>query len=142
MAILYESSFIRSVFEKMDKQKLEVLIKQTMETIQSLLILVPPMVVDCCPYPDMESRAYPAKKAGGSTSERCVTIRSALFYSYQGESAARHGEYGSISNESHAQFPHTSSQENTTSEESFTNSKGTATKEKLPLNEFEVLLNM
>ena len=139
MAILYESSFIRSVFEKMDKQKLEVLIKQTMETIQSLLILVPPMVVDCCPYPDMESRAYPAKKAGGSTLERCVTTQSALFYSYQGELVARPGEYAPISNEFLAQFSHSSLQENAISEESFTNSEGTASKEKLPLNEFEVL---
>ena len=98
MTILRENIFIRSVFEKMENQKLQLLIKQVVENIQSFLTLVPPMVVDCSLHPDLESGAYSLKEAAGSTLEQCVTTQSALFYSYQGEAIASCGEYAFIAN--------------------------------------------
>ena len=94
MNILYENTLIKSVFEKMDQRQLHLVIKQAMEIIQSFLTLLPPMVVDCYPYPDLDSGAYPGKKIAGSV-EDCVTTLSALFYSCEGESVARTGEYAS-----------------------------------------------
>ena len=76
----------------MDKQNLELLIKEVVDTIQSFLTLVPPMVVD---RSDMKSGAYPGKKNAEPTSEHYVTTRSALFYSYKGESVAKTGQYAS-----------------------------------------------
>ena len=76
-------------------KQLESLIKRAMEVIQSLLILVPPLVVDCSSHPDIVSGAYPGKKVAGFTSAHYVTTQSALFYSYEGESEARTGEFSS-----------------------------------------------
>ena len=76
----------------MDKP-LKSLIKQAMEVIQSLLILVPPLVVDCSFHPDIDSGAYPGRKGSGFTSADYVTTQSALFYSYEGESEAKPGEF-------------------------------------------------
>ena len=94
MNILYGNTLIKSVFEKMDQRQLHLVIKQAMEIIQSFLTLVPPMVVDCYPFPDLESGAYLGKKIAGSA-EDCVTTLSALFYSCEGESVAKIGEYAS-----------------------------------------------
>ena len=91
--MLCKNEVVKSVCEKMDTA--ETLIKQVMEIIQSLLILVPPLVVDCCPNPDMCSGAY-GKSAVSFNATEYVTTRSALFYSYQGESEAKYGAYSSI----------------------------------------------
>ena len=95
MTILRGNIFIRSVFEKIENQKLQLLIKKVMENIQSFLTVVPPMVVDCSLHPDLESGAYSPKEAA---LEQCVTTQSALFYSYQGEAIASCGEYAFIAN--------------------------------------------
>ena len=97
MNILYENTLIKSVtsvFEEMDQHQLHLVIKQAIEIIQSFLTLLPPMVVDCYPCPDLDSGAYPGKKIAGSA-EDCVTTLSALFYSCEGESVAKTGEYTS-----------------------------------------------
>ena len=93
MNMLGKNKVVKSVCEKMDTA--ETLIKQVMEIIQSLLILVPPLVVDCCPNPDMCSEAY-GKCARSFNATEYVTTRSALFYSYQGKSVAKYGDYSSI----------------------------------------------
>ena len=93
MNMLGKNEVVKSVCEKMDTA--ETLIKQVMDIIQSLLILVPPLVVDCCPNPDMCSEAY-GKCARSFNATEYVTTRSALFYSYQGKSVAKYGDYSSI----------------------------------------------
>lgn len=107
MPILCESTLIKSAFENMDREQLQSLIKQAMEIVQPFLILVPPMVVDCSPYPDLESGEY-GKKVTGCTSTDYAPTQSALFYSYKGESVARVGNYvpiHDIRDNVHAQFP-------------------------------------
>ena len=112
----------------MDKQNLESLIKEAVDIIQSFLTLVPPMVVDRCRYPDMKSGAYPGKKDAKHTSEHYVTTRSALFYSYKGESVARTGQYAftsSINEKILTQtggYPYTSTQGNSLSGKEFPHS--------------------
>ena len=109
----------------MDKQNLELLIKEAVDIIQSFLTLVPPMVVDKSLYPDMKSGAYPGKKNAEPTSEHYVTTRSALFYSYKGESVARTGQYASTSSIKEeiltqtADYAHTSVQRNSLSGKEF-----------------------
>ena len=95
MNILCKNEVVKSVSEKMGT-KMETLIKQVMEIIQSLLILVPPLVVDCFPNPDICCGAY-GKSVVSCNAEDYVTTRSALFYSYQGESVAKDGACLSIS---------------------------------------------
>ena len=94
MTLLCKNELFKSVSEKMGKQ-LEFLIERAMEVIQSLLILVPPLVVDCSFHPDIDSGAYPGRKVVGSTSADYVTTQSALFYSYREETVARQGEFSS-----------------------------------------------
>ena len=72
-------------------EQLKLLIKRAIDVIQSLLILIPPLVVDCSPHPDMKSGAY-GEKVVGFTSADYVTTQSALFYSYKEESVAKYGE--------------------------------------------------
>ena len=94
MNILHKNEVVKSVCEKMGTE-IEMLIKQSMKIIQSLLILVPPLVVDCFPNPDICSGAY-GKNVVSFNAADYVTTRSALFFSYQGESVAKDGECLSI----------------------------------------------
>ena len=96
MTLLCKNELFNSVSVKMGEQ-LESLIERAMEVIQSLLILVPPLVVDCSPHPDIDSGAYPGKKVAGFTLADYVTTQSALFYSYREEAVARHGDFSSMS---------------------------------------------
>ena len=92
MADICKNELINSVFDKMGEQ-LKSLIKQAMEIIQSLLVLVPPLVVDCSRNPDLDSGAYPGKMTPG---QHYLTTQSALFNSYEGEVEATTGEFSSI----------------------------------------------
>ena len=108
MPILCESTLIKSAFGNMDREQLQSLIKQAIEIMQSFLILVPPMVVDCSAHPDLESGDYTVKKVTGCKSTDYAPTQSALFYSYKGESVARVGNYvpiRDIRDNVHAQFP-------------------------------------
>ena len=95
MTLLCKNELFCSVSEEMGEQ-LKLLIKQAKDVIQSLLIHVPPLVVDCSPHPDINSGAYPGKKVAGLEAEKYVTTQSALFYSYKGQSVAKTGELSSI----------------------------------------------
>ena len=92
MADICKNELINSVFDKMGEQ-FKSLIKQAMEIIQSLLVLVPPLVVDCSRNPDLDSGAYPSKMTPG---HHYLTTQSALFNSYEGEVEATTGEFSSI----------------------------------------------
>ena len=108
MPILCESTLIKSAFGNMDREQLQSLIKQAIEIMQSFLILVPPMVVDCSAHPDLESGDYTVKKVTGCKSTDYAPTQSALFYSYKGESVCRPGSYvpiRDIRDTVHAQFP-------------------------------------
>ena len=90
--------------EKRDNhEQLKGLISKATETIQSLLISAPPLVVDFTCHPDKRQlpqlQATSAKKNSESTSELCVSIQSTLFYSYLGETVAKQGEYAWIKKE-------------------------------------------
>ena len=67
-----------------------------MEIIQSLLVLVPPLVVDCSPNPDLDSGAYPGKMTPGTKAQHYLITQSALFNSYEGKVEAKPGEFSSI----------------------------------------------
>ena len=95
MAELCKNELIDLMSDKMGK-KLELLIKQAMEIIKSLLIPVPPLVVDCFPNPDIDSGAYPEKMIPGTKAQDYLTTQSALFYSYEGKVEAKLGECSSI----------------------------------------------
>lgn len=62
------------------QQELDKLLTSAIETAQSLISCVPPMVVDCLPYPDVASKAYPTLQ-GDPTNY--VTTQPALFFSYE-----------------------------------------------------------
>ena len=112
MDVLYKYQLFKSVSEKMDQQ-LKLLIKLAIEVIQSLVIQVPPLVVDCFPHPDINSGAYSRKK--GVVVANYITTQSALFNSYKGELSAKTGELSSkasISNDIYAQFWHDFRSEN------------------------------
>ena len=81
MAILYKTEYFESISMKMGKQ-LESIIKHSTEIMQSLLVLNPPLVVDC-------SLIKPCK-------EDYVITQSALFYSYSGDLEAKKGHYAPI----------------------------------------------
>ena len=92
---------------------MKLLIKLAIEVIQSLVIQVPPLVVDCFPHPDINSGAYYGKK--GVVVANYITTQSALFYSYKGELPAKKGELSSkasINNNILAQFWHSFRSEN------------------------------
>ena len=95
MADICKNELINSVFDKMGEQ-LKSLIKRAMEIIQSLLVLVPPLVVDCSPNPDLDSGAYPGKMTPGTKAQHYLTTQSALFNSYEGKVEAKLGEFSSI----------------------------------------------
>ena len=106
MTLLCKYELFCSVAEEMGEE-LKLLIKQAIDVIQSLVIHVPPLVVDCSPHPDINSGAYPGKKVAGLEAEKYVTTQSALFYSYKGQLVARTGELSpiaSISKDVLAQF--------------------------------------
>ena len=108
MDVLYKYQLFKSVSEKMDQQ-LKLLIKLAIEVIQSLVIHVPPLVVDCFPHPDINSGAYNYSRKKVFVVENYITTQSALFYSYKGELPAKKGELSSkssISNDIFAQFGH------------------------------------
>ena len=62
------------------QQELDKLLTSAIETAQSLISCVPPMVVDCLPNPDIASKAY-ASLQGDPTNY--VTTQPALFFSYE-----------------------------------------------------------
>ena len=62
------------------QQELDKLLTSAIETAQSLISCVPPMVVDCLPNPDFRSKAYPTLQ-GDPTNY--VTTQPALFFSYE-----------------------------------------------------------
>ena len=94
MNILCKNEVVKSVSEIMGTE-MKALIKQSIEIIQSLLILVPPLVVDCFPNPDICGGAY-GKNVVSCNAADYATMRSALFYSYKGELVAKYGECSSI----------------------------------------------
>ena len=124
MTILYKTEYFESISMKMGEQ-LESIIKHSTEIMQSLLVLNPPLVVDC-------SLIKPRKESG----EDYVITRSALFYSYSGDLEAKKGDYapiGSIRKEMLAPIwshiaSHVPSKENRTQ-------KGSSSQEKKHLSE-------
>ena len=101
MNLLCNSELFYSISEE-TVEELKLLIKQAIDVIQSLVIHVPPLVVDCSPHPDINSGAYPGKKVAGLEAEKYVTTQSALFYSYKGQLVARTGELSPIASISKA----------------------------------------
>ena len=128
MAILFKTEYIGSISMKMG-EKLELMIKHSTEIMQSLLVLNPPLVVDCSLI-----KHNPHKELVGD----CVITQASLFYTYSGDYEAKKGSYapiGSIRKEmlaliwSHidSQFP---SKENHTE-------KGSSSQERKHLSEKE-----
>ena len=64
------------------QQEFDKLLTSAVETAQSLISFVPPMVVDCLPNPDFASKAYPTL-LGEPTNY--VTTTPALFFSYEAD---------------------------------------------------------
>ena len=64
------------------QQEFDKLLTSAVETAQSLISFVPPMVVDCLPNPDIASKAYPTL-LGDPTNY--VTTTPALFFSYEAD---------------------------------------------------------
>ena len=62
------------------QQEFEKLLTSAIETAQSLISCVPPMVVDCLPDPDFASKAYQISKEDPTN---YVTTQPALFFSYE-----------------------------------------------------------
>ena len=62
------------------QQEFDKLLINAIETAQSLISFVPPMVVDCCPNPDIASKAYPTLQ--GDPTNYVIT-QPALFFSYE-----------------------------------------------------------
>ena len=71
-SILHQKPTIQQEFDK--------LLTSAIETAQSLISCVPPMVIDCLPYPDFASKAYGSLQ-GDPTNY--VTTQPALFFSYE-----------------------------------------------------------
>ena len=80
------------------QQELDKLLTSAIETVQSLISCVPPMVVDCLPYPDVTSKAYPTLQ-GDPTNY--VTTQPALFFSYEAGGDKINGKYELLPPESH-----------------------------------------
>ena len=64
------------------QQELNKLLTSAIETAQSLISFVPPMVVDCLPNPDIASKAYPSLQ--GDPTNYVIT-QPALFFSYEAD---------------------------------------------------------
>ena len=71
------------------KHEFDKLLTSAIETAQSLISFVPPMVVDCHPNPDIASKAYPSLQ-GDPTNY--VTTQPALFFSYEAGGDKINGE--------------------------------------------------
>ena len=64
------------------QQELNKLFTSAVETAQSLISFVPPMVVDCLPNPDFASKSYPSLQ--GDPTNYVIT-QPALFFSYEAD---------------------------------------------------------
>ena len=62
------------------QQEFNKLLINAIETAQSLISFVPPMVIDCLPNPDFASKAYPSLQ--GEPTNYVIT-QPALFFSYE-----------------------------------------------------------
>ena len=80
------------------QQELDKLLTSAIETAQSLISCVPPMVVDCLPNPDFRSKAYPTLQ-GDPTNY--VTTQPALFFSYEADGDKINGKCELLPHKSH-----------------------------------------
>ena len=88
--ILHQKPAIQQEFDK--------LLTSAIETAQSLISFVPPMVVDCHPNPDFASKAYPSLQ--GEPTDYVIT-QPALFFSYEAGGDKINGKCELLPPESH-----------------------------------------
>ena len=79
------------------QQEFDKLLTSAIETAQSLISCVPPMVVDCHPNTDFDSKAYPTPQEDPTN---YVTTRPALFFSYEADGDKINGKWELLAPES------------------------------------------
>lgn len=80
------------------QQEFDKLLTSAIETAQSLISCVPPMVVDCFPNPDFRSKAYPTLQ--GDPTNYVIT-QPALFFSYEADGDKINGKCELMPHKSH-----------------------------------------